>query len=207
MTMTDPMSRIVSFFHENGNLARSRELREALEEFETRMPERIRERILSKLPAEERAPTGWSRFQRFPDFKTAAFHGLGWERRAQDSGDLVEWVGFGWWHFGKHDYLLNPQDRPGHPCRWIGWWKPGVEDQSPEETQLFNKARNILSDLTGSPPDQGLVDSEPQHAEGWPYFLGVPAAEVDALRVDTDEFATVLSKLLPEIRRAAEQVS
>jgi hypothetical protein len=205
--MSDPMDRIVSFFHENGNLARAREVREALDQFEARMPERIRDRILSNLPVEECSPTGWTRFQRFADFRTAAFHGLGWERRRQGSGELVDWVGFGWWYLGKHDYLLNPQDRPFNPCRWIGWWRPDLEDQSPEEIQLFRKACTILSELTGSPPGQSHVDSEPQHADGWPYFLGVPAAEVDALRVDTEEFATALSKLLPEIRRAADQLS
>jgi len=34
----------------------------------------------------------------------------------------------------------------------------------------------------------------------------VPAAEVDVLRTDTDEFATALSELLPLIRRAVEQI-
>jgi hypothetical protein len=62
MAMTDPMDQIADFFRKNNNLARARELREALNEFEMRMPERIEERILSRLPAEECAPAGWGRF-------------------------------------------------------------------------------------------------------------------------------------------------
>jgi hypothetical protein len=53
--------------------------------------------------------------------------------------------------------------------------------------------------------EQSLFDSRPQHDDGWPYFCGLPATAVGALCVDTDEFATVLSKLLPEIRRSVEQ--
>jgi hypothetical protein len=207
MMMADGMDLIVSFFHENGHFTRARELREALNEFETRMPERIRGRIMLRLPAEERAPADWSQFQWFEDFREAGFHGLGWERRARDSGDLMEWVGFGWYHEKKHDYLLDPQDQPRDPSRWVGWWKSGVEDRNAEETQLFDKACIILGDCMGGLLDRRIVDEEPQHAGGWPYFHGVPAVEVaDVLRVDTDEFGAALSKILPAIRRAAEQI-
>jgi hypothetical protein len=107
--MHDGIDQIIAFFHEDGHLTRARELREALNQFETRMPERIRDRILSKLPTGERSPTGWSRFQRFQDSRESGFHGLGWERRARDSGKLMEWVGFGWYHERNRDYLSNPQ--------------------------------------------------------------------------------------------------
>jgi hypothetical protein len=63
--MPDAMTLMVAFFHENDHLARARELREALDQFEMRMPERSIERILSKLPIEERAPSGWSRLELF----------------------------------------------------------------------------------------------------------------------------------------------
>jgi hypothetical protein len=205
--MPDSMDQIVAFFHENGHFTRSRNLREALNEFETRMPERIRDRIFSRLPADERAPIGWSRFQRLPDFRRTGFHGLGWERRAQGPGDLTEWVGFGWYHETNQDYLSNPQDQPRDPNRWVGWWRAGVEHQSPEESQLFDRACALLGDDVGGLLDPRLVDREQQHGGGWPYFHGVPAAEVaDVLRVDTDEFAASLSNILPAIRRAVEQI-
>jgi hypothetical protein len=134
------------------------------------------------------------------------FYGLGWERRRQGSEELTDWVGFGWWCLGKHDYLLDPRDRPGNPCRWIGWWKPGTEHLSAEETRLFDQARTILDDHIGGLLDRSLLDGEPHHDDGWPYYHAVPAAEVNALRTDTDEFATALSKLLPLIRRAVQQI-
>jgi hypothetical protein len=77
------------------------------------------------MPAEERAPVGWSRFQRLQDFRDQCFHGLGWERRAHESGELVEWIGFGWYHWKNHDYLLDPPDDPDDPSRWIGWFRSG----------------------------------------------------------------------------------
>jgi hypothetical protein len=204
--MPDGMALMVAFFHESDHLARARELREALDQFETRMPERIEGRILSRLPLEERAPSGWSRFQRFSTPREAGFHGLGWERHRPGSGDLTDWVGFGWWYLGKHDYLLLPQDAPDTPCRWVGWWKPGTASRSAEETRMFNEARGILGDHLGGVLDRSLIDGEPQHEDGWPYYHAVPAAEVDALRTDTDEFATALSKFLPLLRRAVEQI-
>jgi hypothetical protein len=182
------------------------ELREALDQFETRMPERIEERILSKLPIEERAPHGWSRLQQFPTPRDSGFYGLGWERRRPDSGELTDWVGFGWWCLGKHDYLLVPRDAPGTPCRWVGWWKPGTESQSAEETRLFNRTRANLGDRLDALLDPSLFDREPHHEDGWPYYHGIPAAEVDALRVDTDEFAIAISKVLPLVRCAVEQI-
>jgi hypothetical protein len=153
-------------------------------------------------PIEERAPSGWSRLEPFPTPRDSGFYGLGWERRRQGSEELTDWVGFGWWCLGKHDYLLDPRDRPGNPCRWIGWWKPGTEHLSAEETRLFDQARTILDDHIGGLLDRSLLDGEPHHDDGWPYYHAVPAAEVNALRTDTDEFATALSKLLPLIRRA-----
>jgi hypothetical protein len=157
-------------------------------------------------PIEERAPSGWSRLEPFPTPRDSGFYGLGWERRRQGSEELTDWVGFGWWCLGKHDYLLDPRDRPGNPCRWIGWWKPGTEHLSAEETRLFDQARTILDDHIGGLLDRSLLDGEPHHDDGWPYYHAVPAAEVNALRTDTDEFATALSKLLPLIRRAVEQI-
>ena len=195
--MPDAMTLMVAFFHENDHLACARDLREALDQFETRMPERIEGRILSKLPTEARGPKGWRRFQRFPTPKDAGFHGLGWERYRSDSGELTDWVGFGWWCLGKHDYLLVPRDAPGNPCRWVGWWKPGVEPQSAEENRLFDQVRANLGDRLDALLDQSLFDREPRHDGGWPYYHGIPAPDVEALRVDTDEFANELSKLLP----------
>jgi hypothetical protein len=200
------MALMVAFFHENDHLARARELREALDQFETRMPERIEGRILSRLPIEERAPSGWSRFEPFPTPRDSGFYGLGWERRRQSSEELTDWVGFGWLWSGKHDYLLDPRDAPGYPCRWVGWWKPGTEPQSAEEARLFDQARAILGNYVGGLLDRSLLDGEPHHDDGWPYYHAVPAAEVNALRTDTDEFATALSKLLLLIRRAVEQI-
>jgi hypothetical protein len=82
-----------------------------------------------------------------------------------------------------------------------------VEHQSPEEAQLLDRARALLGDDVGGLLDARLLDREQQHAGGWPYFHGVPAAEVaDVLRVDTDEFAASLSNILPAIRRALEQL-
>jgi hypothetical protein len=225
------------YLNENDHLARARELREALDQFETRMPERIEGRILSKLATEARAPKGWSRFQRFSTPKDAGFHGLGWERYRSDSGELTDWVGFGertqpsaslrqasssssisqycnkgsrradgtvartvsrvsfsnlqmctewpswtkstgtriskssplrvWWCLGKHDYLLVPRDAPGSPCRWIGWWKPGTEHLSAEETRLFGQVRANLDDRWDGLLDQSLFDREPRHDGGW----------------------------------------
>jgi hypothetical protein len=143
ITMPDSMTLMVAFFHESDHFARARELREALEQFETLMPERIESRILSRLPSEERAPRGWSRLQRFATPKEAGFHGLGWERTQPESGELSDWVGFGWWCLGKRDYLLDPRDDPGSPSRWIGWWKPGTGHLSAEETRLFDQVRAI----------------------------------------------------------------
>jgi hypothetical protein len=205
MTMPDAMTLMVAFFHENDHLARARELREALDQFETRMPERIEGRILSRLPTEERAPRGWSRVQRYAS-KEARFHGLGWERNRPDSGELMDWVGFGWWSSAKHEYLLDPRDSGGEPCRWIGWWKPATEHLSAEETGLFDQVRANLGDRLDGLLDQSLFDREPRHDGGWPYYHGIPAPDVKALRVDTDEFATEMSKLLPLIRRAVEQI-
>jgi hypothetical protein len=205
--MADQMDMIVSFFHENSNLARARELREALDQFETRMPDRIGERVLSVLPADERAPAGWSRFQRFLQFRETAFHGLGWERRDGGSGALLDWVGFGWYCEKTHDYLLYPKDLPGDPSRWIGWWRTGVESQSAAEAHLFEQVRPVLASDLGSLPDRSLFDQEPHHLGGWPYFHGVPAmSPMDALRVDTDEFASALGRVLPLIRRAVDKI-
>ena len=75
-----------------------------------------------------------------------------------------------------------------------------------EEIRLFDEARAILGSDLGATLDRSLFDGEPQHDDGWPYYHGVPAAEVDALRTDSDEFATALSKLLSMIRRAVEQI-
>jgi hypothetical protein len=206
MIMPESMALMVAFFHESDHLVRARELREALDQFETRMPERIIQRILFKLPIEERAPSGWSGFQPFPTPGDSGFFGLGWERRRPGSEELTDWVGFGWWCLGKHDYLLVPQDAPGTPYRWVGWWKPGTESQSVEETRLFDEARAILGDHMDNMLDPSLLDSEPHHEDGWPYYHAVPAAEVDALRTDTEEFANALSEVLPLIRRAVEQI-
>jgi hypothetical protein len=206
MMMPDSMPLMVAFFHETDHLARARELREALDQFETRMPERIEARILSGLPPEERAPRGWSRFQHIATPKKGCFYGLGWDRNQPDSGELTDWVGFGWWYRGEHEFLLNPRDHPGSPCRWIGWWKPGTEHLSAGDTRLFDEIRAILGDRLDSLLDPSLFDREPRHESGWPYYHGIPAAEVNALQVDTDEFATALSKLLPLIRGAIEQI-
>lgn len=54
--------------------------------------------------------------------------------------------------------------------------------------------------------DPSVFDRGPRHEDSWPYYHGIPAAEVNALQIDTDEFATVLSKLLPLPRRAVEQI-
>ena len=54
--------------------------------------------------------------------------------------------------------------------------------------------------------DPSLFNGEPHHDDGWPYYHAVLAADVDALRTDTDEFATALSELLPLLRRAVEQI-
>ena len=120
--------------------------------------------------------------------------------------EATDWVGFGWWCLGKHDYLLVPRDAPGNPCRWVGWWKPGIEPQSAEETRLFGEALTILGDHIGGLLDRQPLDGEPHHDDGWPDHHAVAAGEVDALRTDTDEFATALSKLLPLLRRAVEQI-
>jgi hypothetical protein len=204
--MPNSMTSMVGFFHESDHFARARELREALDQFETRMPERIEGRMMSRLPTETRAPNGWSRFRRFPTPREAGFYGLGWERHRPDSEELTDWVGFGWWCLSKHDYLLDPRDDPATPCRWIGWWRPGTEHLSAEEQRLFDEIRAGLGDGFDGLLDPSLFDREPQHDDGWPYYHGMPAAEVGALRVDTDEFATALSKLLPLIRRAVEQI-
>jgi hypothetical protein len=120
----------------------------------------------------------------------------------------MKWVGFGWYHERDHDYLLDPQDQASDSSRWIGWWRSSVEHRSAEEIRLFEKACAMLSPRARRLVDRSPLDSEPQHAGGWPYFHGVSAAGVaDALRVDTNEFAAAASKLLPEIRRAVDQVS
>jgi hypothetical protein len=205
ITMPDSMTSMVGFFHESDHFARARELREALDQFETRMPERIEGRISSRLPTEARAPKGWSRFRRYSSPRDAGFYGFGWERH-RPAGELTDWVGFGWWYWGKHDYLLDPRDEPDSPCRWIGWWKPEIEHLSAEEIRLFEEIRAILDRCLDGLLDPSLFDRNPHHDGGWPYYHGIPAAEVNTLRVDTDEFATALSELLPLIRRAVEQI-
>jgi hypothetical protein len=82
----------------------------------------------------------------------------------------------------------------------------GTEHLSPEETRLFEEIRAVLDRRLDGLLDPSLFDREPQHDGGWPYYHGIPAAEVNALQVDTDEFATALSKLLPLIRSAVEQI-
>jgi hypothetical protein len=82
-----------------------------------------------------------------------------------------------------------------------------VEHRSPEESQLFDRACALLGNDMDGLLDPRLLDREQQHMGGWPYFHGVPAADIaDVLRVDTDEFAAASSKFLPAIRRAVEQI-
>jgi hypothetical protein len=207
MTVTDQMDRIVSFFHENDNFSRARELREALDQFEIRMPDRVCNRILSRLPAEERAPASWRCFQRLSDFRETGFYGLGWERRADGSEELMEWIGFAWYHARDHDYLLNPQDDPLDPARWIGWSKSDLEHHSVEEEHAYGNACEALADRIADLLKHNFFDEEAFHGGRWPYFCGLPPAQANVLHVDTDEFAAALSRLLPELRRAVERIT
>ena len=84
--MTDSMTLMVAFFHENDHLARARALREALDQFETRMPERIEGRICPNCRPRHAPRRAGVDFNAFRPPETPAFTAWAGNATGPDSG-------------------------------------------------------------------------------------------------------------------------